>query len=138
MSSTETVSHPGVIINVDDQYVAVRISSAAACGSCKVKGSCGMAEMEDKIVDVPKQEGAAYRKGDLVTIYMQQSLGNYAVFLGYVLPFIVVLIALIVMLQMGYSEGFSGLISLGILIPYYFVLFLTRDKLKKTFRFYIK
>lgn len=134
----ETISHPGVIASVSDKGVNVRIESAAACGSCKVKSACGMSEMEDKIVEVTPDPQKQYTIGEPVTIYMRESHGPLAVFFGYILPFVVVLISLIVMLELGFGEGISGLASLGFLVPYYFTLYLLRDRLRKKFRFFIR
>lgn len=97
-----------------------------------------MSEMEDKIVEVVHDPEKKYNVGEQVTIYMRQSHGPLAVFFGYILPFMVVLVSLIIMLEMGYGEGTSGLVSLGILVPYYFILYLLRDRLKKKFRFHIQ
>jgi sigma-E factor negative regulatory protein RseC len=133
----QNISHPGIIQSIDDQYITIRVESAAACGSCKAKGSCGMAEMEDKMIEVIRSDDKHYAVGQYVTVYMKQTLGTLAVVLGYVVPFVVVLLTLIFMLQFGFSEGIAGLVSLGILIPYYLTLHLCRHMLRKTFRFYI-
>jgi len=66
---------------------------------------------------------------------MKQSLGNFAVFLGYILPFLVLLATLIISISAGLSEGIAGLLSLGILVPYFFVLYQLRSKLSKKFSF---
>jgi sigma-E factor negative regulatory protein RseC len=133
----QNISHPGIIQSIDAHSIKIRIESAAACGSCIAKGSCGMAEMEDKVIEVIQSDDTQYTVGQYVTVSMKQTLGSLAVVLGYVVPFTVVLLTLIIMLQLGFSEGVSGLVSLGILAPYYLVLHLCRNLLKKTFRFYI-
>ncbi len=134
----ETVSHPGIVESVDDMHVKVRIASAAACGSCTVKSACGMSEMEDKVLEVTRENGRDFEIGSQVTVYMKQTLGSLAVVLGYILPFVVVLLGLIIGLGLGLSEGLAGLLSIGVLVPYYLVLYLSRNRLKKTFRFYIR
>ncbi len=134
----ETVSHPGIVESVDDVHVKVRIASAAACGSCTVKSACGMSEMEDKVLEVIRESGRDFEIGSQVTVYMKQTLGSLAVVLGYILPFVVVLLGLIIGLGLGLSEGLAGLLSIGVLVPYYLVLYLSRNRLKKTFRFYIR
>jgi sigma-E factor negative regulatory protein RseC len=42
---------------------------------------------------------------------------------------------MITVLAISGSEGLSGLLSLGILIPYYLLLYLRRGRLKRTFTF---
>jgi len=69
---------------------------------------------------------------------MQKSLGTRAVMLGYFLPFLLVLLTLIVTLNIFKSQGLAGLISLGVLVPYYMLLYFNKDRLKKTFTFKIE
>jgi len=57
---------------------------------------------------------------------------------GYVLPFIVVLLTLIVAQEITGNELTAGLISLAILIPYYAALYLLRHHLKKIFKFEVE
>ena len=64
--------------------------------------------------------------------------GNKAAVLAYLLPVILLLAVLFVCLGLGLSEGLSALISFIALIPYYIVLYLQRDKLKKRFEYTIE
>jgi sigma-E factor negative regulatory protein RseC len=68
---------------------------------------------------------------------MEKTMGNKAVLYAYFLPFVILLTTLIVMLSIFHNEAVAGLTSLAILIPYYFILFLQRDKIKKKFTFRI-
>jgi hypothetical protein len=45
---------------------------------------------------------------------------------------------LVVLIPVTGSEGLAALISLGLLIPYYIVIYLFRDKLQKTFMFKVE
>jgi len=58
--------------------------------------------------------------------------------LGYIIPFLIVLVTLIVSLNLIGNEGIAGLISVGILVPYYLILYFNRDSLKSAFRFRIR
>jgi len=69
---------------------------------------------------------------------MGKSMGKRAVFLGYILPFIVLLATLIISLNLFDDEGIAGLIAFGILIPYYFILYLFKDKLRNSFEFRLR
>jgi sigma-E factor negative regulatory protein RseC len=69
---------------------------------------------------------------------MQQSMGYIALFLGYILPGITVIALLITLISVKLPELTSGLISLGILIPYYSVLFFFRERIDKKFTFTLK
>lgn len=136
MSQVDTpIEHPGIITKIEGNRASVMILSQSACVSCQAKGACNMSEMEEKNVDVNLTDPQLYKTGQQVNVIMRQSQGNLAVFLGYVLPFFVLLATLIGLTASGYGEGFSGLVSLGILVPYYFVLYRFRNKLQATFSF---
>jgi len=69
---------------------------------------------------------------------MQQSLGFKALFLGYILPLIVLVVSLFVFNALGFSESVSGLLSLAVLVPYYLMLYLFRKSIEKQFHFDIE
>jgi len=89
-------------------------------------------------VEVPRTGSEEYKTGDKVQILMEKSLGTKAVFLGYIAPFLLVLATLLITLNLFKSQGVAGLISIGILAPYYFILYLNRKVLKKTFTFRLR
>lgn len=71
----------------------------------------------------------------MVTVIFRESSGLRALFLGYVLPFLILLITLIIAIEVTGNELFGGVIALALLVPYYFALYFTKDKLKKIFTF---
>jgi sigma-E factor negative regulatory protein RseC len=66
---------------------------------------------------------------------MQRDSGYKALLLGYVLPFILLMIVLITFLSIEGSELLAGILALLILVPYYTGLYFLRDRIKKTFSF---
>lgn len=134
----EHIEHPGLVTKVHSNYVEVTVLSQSACSSCHAKGACSMADMEEKQVKAFKISGNTYTEGQQVTVYMQKNLGNLAVWYGYIVPFLLVIIMLFVLVGFGSSEGQAGLAALAILVPYYFLLYLFRNKLNKTFVFYAR
>ena len=79
-----------------------------------------------------------YKVGEQVVVFFKESLGFRAMFLGYLLPFLVLMTVLIIGTSIGLAEGTAGLLALGSLVPYYMVIFLKNKKLKKTFSFSIR
>jgi sigma-E factor negative regulatory protein RseC len=65
-------------------------------------------------------------------------MGFQALFLGYVMPFLAMLIVLIALTSMNISEIRAGLASLAILVPYYFILYLFKDRISNHFTFEIE
>jgi sigma-E factor negative regulatory protein RseC len=132
------ISHIGAIQSIEDDILNVRIVSSASCVSCSSKSSCSASEMEEKIINVRIPEGKEYNVGESVIIVLSQSVGLKAVMLGYIYPFLVMFISLIIMVNITDNQGVAGLVSLGMLIPYYGVLYITRQYQKEVFDFRIK
>jgi len=134
--SSKSITHQGIIESIEGTLIKVRIVNLSACASCHAKGACSASDQEEKIIDVVTNRGN-YKVGQQVTISSKTEMGFKALFYGYVLPFIIVFLTLILLTILSFSETLSGLISLGILIPYYFILYLFRQQLGKSFTFEI-
>lgn len=133
----EEISHKGIIKKLSDEKIIVSIVNASACASCHANGACSISDMKDKEIEINHFSGA-FQLGQLVEVVGKTSQGMRALFYGYLLPFILVMVVLVTFTVLRFSEGVSGLASLAILIPYYFILFLTRNKIRKSFEFEIK
>ena len=131
------ITHPGNIRSIENDKAEVIIMTSSGCASCEIKGSCSASEMEEKIIDVDILQGQEFKVGDSVNVEMKQSQGNWAVLLGYVFPFLVVVISLITLTALNVNEGISGLISLSLLIPYYGIIYLSKGKIKQNFSYRI-
>ncbi len=136
MASPEKVKHLGVVTEVSDELVRVRIDSRAACGSCRARSACSLGEGGEKIIDVQNTE-KGFSRGEEVEVVLNEKLGFRALFFGYLLPFLIVVTALIILTATTGNEALGGLGSLLFLIPYYTALYFFRDRLKKTFFFTI-
>lgn len=136
--SSNIVTHPGIIREIRDHVIDVKIIVTSACVSCKLKGVCNPSDMDEKTVLINVDDPSQYKEGQKIIVEMKQSLGNWAVLLGYVFPFLILFLSLIVLTSFNIDEGLAGLISIGLLIPYYLVLYLTRNKMSKKFNYSIK
>jgi sigma-E factor negative regulatory protein RseC len=133
-----TIIHPGIVESVNFDKVLVRILSQSACSSCHAKGACSVSEVEEKIIEVEDVKTGNWKPGQQVMVKMEQSLGLKAVFLGYLLPLIVLIVSVVIFLFIMNNEGLAALLSIFMLLPYYLVLYLFRDRLRKKFRFRIE
>lgn len=130
-----TVTHPGFIKTIEAQKIEVTIISVSGCASCQIKGSCSVSDTEEKSVWVNLDNPSDYQIGQQVTVQMSQSMGTWAVLFGYVFPFVVLVAGLIGFLSLGLDQGLSGLLALGMLVPYYLVLYFTRHWLGTRFKY---
>jgi sigma-E factor negative regulatory protein RseC len=133
----QVIVHPGIIDRCEEDKVFVRILSQSACSTCQVKGACSIAEVEEKIIEVQPSDVESYRPGDHVTVRMKQSLGRKALVLGYIIPLIILVTAIIIFAMVLNNEGLAALLSILLLVPYYTVLYVLRGKLKQQFSFSI-
>ncbi len=124
----------GRIVEVGNGYYKVSIQNSA-CGTCKLKGVCPASKL--RVIEVERKD-LQLDKGDKVKIYMNENLGLKALFLGYILPFFVLIFVLILVKILTKNDGLAGLAALLSLIPYYFLLHLFRSKFEHKFKFTIK
>jgi sigma-E factor negative regulatory protein RseC len=137
MSAQICIEQQGIVEDVSDRNVKVKIQQISACALCHVKGLCSMADYTEKIIDTVDTEGNLHA-GDKVSITLSRSMGNKAVLFGYMFPFLLFISVLILLTSLSIKEIISGLASLAVLIPYYLGLYLFRERLQKTFKFTIK
>jgi len=134
----ELIEHSGVVERTEGDTVYVRITSRSACGSCKARQACGLAEAQDKIVTVATPGAAEYAAGDAVTVGVRRSAGMRAVVLAYVGALAVLVAVLVAAIAgMGWSEGAGALAAIAGVGVYYFVLWLFRTKIEHTIQFTI-
>lgn len=127
------VTHPGIVSKIENGKAEVTVITKSACASCEIKGSCNISETKEKIIEVDLLPGDKYEKGQNVVVEMKQSLGHWAVLIGYFFPFLVVLGGLITFISLGIDQGIAGLSSLLLLGVYYLVLYFLRGYLSTKF-----
>ena len=129
------IKHAGVVDVVEGECVRVRILQSSACSACKVAAHCNASETKEKIIDVMDADASHYQKGDQVMVVADTAVGFRASLYGYLLPLILMVVTLVGVLAATHSEGLAALSALGILIPYYVLLFLMRNKLRNRLSF---
>lgn len=134
----EEVRHGGKVIAMTPQLTSVRIVSHSACGECHAAGLCGVAELSEKVIQVPTDPFASYAVGDEVEVVLAAEMGLKAVLLAYFLPLVVLLGMVLGLMALGMGEvaaGLSGFAAVGV---YYLVLWLLRGRLRNQYVFRIK
>jgi len=137
-NSDDSISHPGTIASIGKDHLKVRIMNVSACSACHAKSVCSVADMKEKIIEVKRHDGENYSVGDHVRVTLRKSLGAKAVLLAYVVPLCILVVSLAVLISLSLNEGLAAMIAIGLMIPYYVVLYLVRDRLKRSFDFRIQ
>ena len=132
------ISHSGIVESVSEGCVRVRILQTSACAACKVAGYCHAAESKEKIVEVCCCNTAAYTTGQKVVVSTSGSVARRALLLGFGVPFLVLVGVLVIVLKITGNEAVSALCGLAALIPYYIILYLCRDRIRRQLTFYLE
>jgi sigma-E factor negative regulatory protein RseC len=117
--------------------VYVKIVQQSACVGCHAKSMCMAADSKEKIIEIPDSSNQ-YHVNDPVIVCGQSAMGMQAVLLAFVLPLLLVVATIVFGTYTKWSESTNALAGLLILLPYYGVLYLFRDKLKEKFIFTLK
>ena len=128
------IQHPGVVESIDKNKVIVKITQKTSCSDCHAKSVCLSSDKKEKIIEIIDASGK-YTLNEEVVISAQSSMGHLAVVLAFILPLVLVVVTLYTGVKISGNEGISGLIGLSVLVPYFFTLYILRDKLKKNFEF---
>ena len=150
--TNNTIKHLGIVENIQGSHLSVRIVQTSACAACSAKGHCSSADSKDKIIDIidtarsedyttlfrSDTAASSYQVGEKVMVVGETSMGMMAVVLAFVLPFVLLIFSLFLLMALVENELYAALLSLAVLIPYYFVLWLNKMRLKQQFSFTIK
>lgn len=132
------INHLGVVESIQDSLLKVRIVQTSACAACSAKGHCSSADSKDKIIDVIDDGATSYKIGEEVLLIGQTSMGMMAVAFAFFFPFVILIVSLFVLMALINNELYAALLSLVVLIPYYYMLWLNKSRLKRQFSFTIK
>ena len=119
------IEHSGVVSRIVGDTVHVTITSHSACGSCKARQACGLAETQEKVVEVRTPAAAQYAPGDAVVVGVRRRAGGIAVLLAVAAG------------PLHWSEGHAALAALAGVALYYVVLWLFRKRIEHTIQFTI-
>lgn len=133
---SNSIEHLGVIKEITQKTIKVSLLNVSGCSSCHTKSTCSVSDIDNKVIDVINS-GEKFTKGEKVKVAFEKSLGPLALLLGYIAPFIILMMVLLASWAITNDEVISGLASLISVGIYYLVLTLFRKKLKSTFTFRI-
>ena len=106
--TTETISssieHRGVIKDITPKTIKVSLLNVSGCSTCHTKSTCSVSDVDNKIIDVVNT-GIKFKKGEKVKIAFEKSLGPLALFIGYLLPFILFFLMIGLFVLMNLDAG---------------------------------
>lgn len=129
--------HKGIVDSIDGDTVYVRILKSSACQECQAKSLCKVTESDVRLIEASVSDASNIEVGQQVLVSGTFSQGMNAVLIAFAIPLFLILSVVVIGKIIGISDGYAALSALVVMIPYYFVLFLCRDRLKNNFQFRI-
>lgn len=132
------IKHRGIVENIAESCLRIRIVQTSACAACQAKGYCLSADAREIQIEVPVPDVSSYRLGEDVWVVCERSMGRRAVWWAFVLPFLILVLSLCLFLLLDWGELLSALLSLSLLAPYYYIMWLCRKQMDRQFSFAIQ
>ncbi len=130
------MAHNGVIKSVSEGTLTIEICQTEACSACNARSMCN-ARSKNKEITIDTPDAAMYHIGDTVTVSLGKHAGKRAVLYAYVLPVLLLTVTLALAIMAGMSQEAAALASLGAVIIYFVILYLSKDKIKEHIKFHI-
>ena len=133
------IDHNGVVESIEGNHIKVRILQASACTACQAKALCASSDTKEKIIDVWDDNADRYHVGENVMACGSLSMGRNAVYLAFLIPLVLMILWMVLSLKAFHLSELTAILGVGIILAiYYLLLSALKDKLSKTFSFWIE
>ena len=126
------VKHEGIVSRVSKNSITVSLKGNLHCEACNAKSACGVSDSDSKEIEI-HTPAESLKVNESVQVFLKKDLGLKAVFWAYVFPFIL-LFAVLLIASTLYPEWLAGLLAIGVLIPYYLLLYVLKNSFKSAFK----
>jgi sigma-E factor negative regulatory protein RseC len=126
------VRHEGIVSKVSNDSITVSLKGNLHCDACNARSACGISDSGSKEIEI-NTPAQSLELNENVEVFLKKNLGLKAVFWAYVFPFIL-LFATLLIASSVYQEWIAGLLAVGVLIPYYLLLYALKNSFKHTFK----
>ena len=115
---SQKIEHEGVISQIKDGVISVKIMQTSACSGCHAKSMCSISEKKEKTIDISELNGK-YEVGEKVLVQGSSSMGLKAVLYSFIVPLILIVFILTLSIQLLKSEVLAAMLSVVTLVFYY-------------------
>lgn len=136
-ANKEIIEHQAIVRSVSGKSAQVEILVRSACSACHAKMLCSASDESRRIIDVVLESENQVEVGQTVNVYGSKSWGLIAVVLAYVVPLVLILAVLIISKACSIPDNVAGLASIGVLVPYFLVLYILRNRMGRSIVFKI-
>ena len=131
------IEHTGVVERIDGSKITVVVEQQSACAACHAKGLCSE-QGSRKVIEADSDNPELFSIGDTARVALRSNrMALQSVVWGYVLPFVVLIVALVVAKVLGATDGIAALATLLSVALYYVVLYTLRHYFERNIKFTI-
>lgn len=124
------IRHEGVIEAIEEGCIHVRIRQSSACAACKVAAHCNASETKEKRIDVYDVHSGRYQVGQVVTLATTPRIGLMASLYAYAIPLVLMVATIILVVVATGDEIKAACAGMLVLLPYYFLIYMLRGKIR--------
>lgn len=135
--NNQQILHRGKIIecNSEKGHVRLQIEDSHDCGSCPAAKLCNHGSSEKNILTIKTDEN--FKVGEQVEVVATELMHRKAILLAVVYPCIILIVAMTLTFLLTQSESTAALVGLLLMISFFVVLYLVRNKIAREFTFRI-
>lgn len=133
-----TICKEGIVRAIHGDQIEVEITISSACSECHAKSICIPSDHKRETVLAQSLYNEHFEVGDKVHLVLKGSAGGKAVVLAYLLPFIVLMVALFGTYAITKSELAGVIVSVVFVVIYYIILKTQNKKIEQNFQFFVK
>lgn len=134
----DTICKEGIVRAIHGDQIEVEITISSACSECHAKSICIPSDHKRETVLAQRLYNEHFEVGDKVHLVLKGSAGGKAVVLAYLLPFIVLMVALFGTYAITKSELAGVIVSVVFVVIYYIILKTQNKKIEQNFQFFVK
>ncbi len=134
----DTICKEGIVRAIHGDQIEVEITISSACSECHAKSICIPSDHKRETVLAQSLYNEHFEVGDKVHLVLKGSAGGKAVVLAYLLPFIVLMVALFGTYAITKSELTGVIVSVVFVVIYYIILKTQNKKIEQNFQFFVK
>jgi len=117
------------VIEILPKGIAIRFTKYGSCSSCAVSGICGT---KDNSMYIEQDSSHTFRKGDIIEVEIDEKKTNFASVIVFFIPLVIFVLSLFLLRNI--NEAVNFLISLVIVLVYYFLVRLALKRKGSYFR----
>lgn len=118
------ITHKGTVVRIADDQATITITRTGSCEGCTLAHHC----TRDEFV-VPAEDLVV---GQSVQVQLHEHIAWKALFIAYILPFIVLMTTMVVLSVCHCDETLVAVIVLAVVALYFLILHMCRHRLQRT------